>query len=910
MFATVAIDAPVDTPFDYHIPPEIVALDGGLQPGHLVEVAFRTAKQHGIVLDVHDESSVEATKPILARLDARPVVTPMQIALSQWISAQTLAPLGPCLWLWLPPGLTNQRDLLITLLDQDAQPADPLEAEVVALLRRRGRLLGRQLTRALPAKNWRAAVEGLRQAGSVAHEPALTPPTGRPTRSIQTASLAIHPNEITQAARHLERVSRTADLLEVIAAAPGPLPIKAARKAARATKANLDKLIAAGLVTLRDPETVALAVPPEDVAPQLNAFRKLDKPLRILKLLARSGDALDVSWVYAQADATLADLKKLEEEELILLGETPRWRDSVAERDFVPTAPPTLTPDQAAAWGQLEARLTDPPSDSEADGSRVILLHGVTGSGKTELYLRAIAQTLKQGRDALFLVPEIALTPQTIRRVAARFPGQVAVVHGKLSTGERYDTWRRARDGLIRVVVGTRSALFTPLPDVGLIILDEFHDHSYKQAPPLPLPYYDARRVAEAIARQNNGLLILGSATPDVETAYRAAQGAISKLSLPSRVLGHRTRIDELAERAGVLPRYRPESGATDALTIDLPPVEIVDMRLELKRGNTSIFSRALQTAITETLDRGEQAILFLNRRGQATYVFCRDCGYVASCPNCDTPLTYHRHGEHLRCHRCGHAAPVPGVCPRCVSRRIKYFGAGTQHIEQAVHELFPRAWTARWDGDTATLQEAHEAILQRFIDRKADILIGTQMIAKGLDLPLVTLVGVVSADVGLALPDFRAGERAFQLLTQVAGRAGRGVLGGRVILQTYQPDHYAVVAAAQHDYAAFYAQEIAYRRDMGYPPFRRLLRVVFHAPNEAQAQAEATRAAGTLQHRLRMLNMNSTELIGPAPCFFAKENNIFRWHVLLRGPDPTLALRDFTIPRGWHVDVDPVDVL
>jgi primosomal protein N' (replication factor Y) len=542
----------------------------------------------------------------------------------------------------------------------------------------------------------------------------------------------------------------------------------------------------------------------------------------------------------------------------------------------------------------------------------VFLLHGVTGSGKTEIYLRAIELTLAQGRQAIFLVPEIALTAQTVRRVAARFPKRVAVVHSGLTVSERYHTWRRAREGLIPIVVGTRSALFTPLPDVGLIVLDEEHDHSYKQSPPMTQPHYDARRVAEEMVHRNGGVLILGSATPDVETYYRAQQGEaherIHYLRLPNRIMGHRTRITELSDREGVIARYSPAS--SDAMMIDLPPVQVVDMRDELKAGNLSIFSRALQSELAKVLERDEQAILFLNRRGQSTYVFCRDCGYIVACRRCAMPMTYHRQGEAMRCHHCGYEQPIPSQCPACGSRRIKYFGAGTQQVETELRKLFPKACVVRWDADSASKPAMHEIILQQFIDHHANVMIGTQMIAKGLDLPLVTLVGVISADVGLALPDFRAGEHTFQLLTQVAGRAGRGLLGGRVILQTYQPNHYAVAAASRHDYAGFYGREITYRREMGYPPFRRMARLVFRYTSETQARAEAERAAEMIRERIARMRMTGTELIGPAPCFFRKIDNYYRWHLIVRGPNPAVALYTLDIGRGWQVDIDPVDVL
>ncbi len=1113
-YVNVAVDAPIDTTFDYHLPPE---LEQVIEPGHLVQVPFGTALQHAIVLSIHDDTPIEKTKPVHSRLDPRPVLTQKQIAIARQISKITLAPLGMCVWLWLPPGLTGHHDTVYHLIDENAEyngkPAveEPLEIELVALLKRRGTLRGDQLNIALHGKNWRAAADGLIKAGVIGKEHILTPPRVKP-KIVQTAALAIHPDEINARARaDLARPSKAADLIEVVAANDG-LEVKTAIKAAGATRAHVDDLITKGLLIARG-ETLLLGIPREDVQDWVDSLRKLEKPLRALRILAREGDPIDVSWLYAQADVTLQDLKKLEDEGLILLGEKQKWRDSLEERQFVSRIPPMLSVEQAAAWAVVEKALakvspqsltkTTPPENRphppaplsagreggktrskrsaverpmaswsrdfvgwsmplslyeklqpirrelrlkptpaedrlwesirsrntlgarfrrqhiierfvvdfycrdaqlviEVDGGihqytqeedalrqeflenlglqvirftneQVIedlpavlesiestlkkrlpavksseritpslstergtggegmiilpefgegqgsdspyfesfLLHGVTGSGKTELYLRAIDRTLQAGKTAIFLVPEIALTPQTVRRVAARFPGKVAVVHSGLSEGERYDTWRRARDGLVRIIVGARSALFTPLPNIGLIVIDECHDGSYKASPPLPPPYYHVRDIAELILKQSGGVLILGSATPDLETRYRAETGQITLLELPRRILGHREKISELSESAGVMPRYRPDDdGAMDALTIDLPPVRVVDMRDELKAGNTSIFSRALQDALEETLGRREQAILFLNRRGQATHVFCRDCGHVIACKNCDTPLTHHRVGEYLRCHRCGYTEPEPVQCPQCGSKRVKFFGAGTQQVELALNELFPRARTARWDGDTADSPEAHEAILQRFIDRKTDVIIGTQMVAKGLDLPLVTLVGVISADVGLHLPDFRAGERTFQLLTQVSGRAGRGLLGGQVVVQTYSPDHYAIRAASRHDYRAFYEREIAYRREMGYPPFRRMVRILFRFSTEMQARDEAERAANMIRHRMRSLNMSGTEIIGPAPCFFERENKLFRWHLLLRGPDPAAALRDLHFPRGWYVDSDPLDIL
>jgi primosomal protein N' (replication factor Y) len=379
---------------------------------------------------------------------------------------------------------------------------------------------------------------------------------------------------------------------------------------------------------------------------------------------------------------------------------------------------------------------------------------------------------------------------------------------------------------------------------------------------------------------------------------------------MPLRVLAHRERIAEQIQRLNApTARYTP-TDAADAVSTNLPLVHVVDMREELHAGNRSIFSRALRTALNEVLARGEQAILFLNRRGTSTFIMCRDCGYIASCPRCNTPLTYHGPREALVCHYCGYTRGQITTCPDCNSTRIKHFGQGTELIESAVQTEFPTARTIRWDRDTATGREAHEIILNHFSEGHADILIGTQMIAKGLDLPQVTLVGIMSADTALGLPDYRAGERSFQLLTQVAGRAGRGALGGRVILQSYLPEHYAIQAAAEHDYETFYRQELAYRQDQRYPPFRRLARIVFQYSIEARAQEEARRAAEFIQQRIIDGQFTASEVIGPTPCFFAKRNDQYRWHLIVRSPDPAAVLSTLDVGDGWFVDIDPVDML
>ncbi len=910
IYAEVAINVPIQNTFHYHVPEP---LQRDLRPGHMVQVAFRTKAEHAIVVALTKQRPPDLpanvqTKPIEAILHPQPVVTGQQLALAQWIAERYLSSVAAALWLYLPPGFTGGRDVLVTLLEPRAAAHDMFEHRVISLLNRRGALRGAQISNALADEkkaDWRKTVAALQDRAVVRVDQILRPPRIKP-RSIQTAMLAIHPDDIPAVAPTLGKKNRRADLLESIAGmGDGEHDLKQTVKLLGTSKGTLSKMADDGLLKLTD-TTVELAVPPNAVNDRLIELRKAEPQIRVLRVLSRENEPIDVSWVYAQTDTDVNDLKRLEEDELILLGEKTAWRDNPADQSHAQTQSPPLTDDQQAALQPIVAAIND-------DCHEVFLLHGVTGSGKTEIYLNAIQHALDAGKTALLLVPEIALTPQTARRVAGRFPNRVTVLHSGLSDGERYDAWRRAREGMVQVVVGARSALFAPLDAIGIIILDEEHDNSYKQSPNVEMPpfrsapHYDARTTAEQLARLHNAALVLGSATPDVETAYRAERESITALSLPRRILAHKEQVAAQQQRTGVRVRLEPET--RDLVSHDLPPVEVVDMRAELRDGNTNIFSRQLHAHLRETLSRGEQAILFLNRRGKSTYVFCRDCGYVVMCPNCDTPLIYHQDYV-MRCHRCGHQEPHPKQCLSCRSTRIKYFGAGTQHVEKALAAAFPSARVVRWDADTATDASQHEIFLHHFTQQQADVMVGTQMIAKGLDLPLVTLVGIVSADTALNLPDFRAGERTFQLLTQVAGRAGRSLLGGRVVLQTYQPEHYAVDTASRHDYRTFYQREITHRRDLGYPPFRRMVRILFRYPNAVQAQHEAEITADRVRKRIADMGMTGTELIGPAPCFFTKIAGHFRWHLLLRGPNPADVLRGMTFDKNWYVDVDPVDVL
>ena len=558
-------------------------------------------------------------------------------------------------------------------------------------------------------------------------------------------------------------------------------------------------------------------------------------------------------------------------------------RDPLAGREFAHRAPPRLTPAQEAAARAiaraLEARASGQPAG--------FLLHGVTGSGKTEVYLAALDKAVSLGQRAIVLVPEISLTPQTVRRFAERFPRRVAVMHSGLSLGEHFDMWQAVRDGRFDVVVGPRGALLAPQPDLGLLIIDEEHEWTYKQQD--SSPRYHAGRVARELCCLAGAVLVLGSATPDVESYFRAQEGDDQLLELPERV--------------------RPAAGG-GVETAPLPGVEVVDLREELKAGNRSIFSRPLARGIREALDSGEQVVLFLNRRGTASFVQCRDCGYVAECRSCSVALTYHEPERALVCHYCNRRAPLPASCPRCEGDRIRMLGLGTERVEEEVKKAFPAARTLRWDRDVTRGRDTHESILARFLAHEADVLIGTQMVAKGLDMPLVTLVGVISADTSLHLPDFRAGERTFQLLEQVAGRAGRGAKGGRVVIQTYTPEHPAIESAARHDYRGIAEREIAFRRRLGYPPFGRLAMITLSHTGAEYAREQAAATAQELKQKRRDLGLANIDILGPSPAFAHRVRGRWRWNILLRGSDPATILRGFPLRRGWTVDVDPISIL
>jgi len=658
--------------------------------------------------------------------------------------------------------------------------------------------------------------------------------------------------------------------------------------------------------------TVRLACTPHEAEQALSDLgrsgtKALARRQAIVKALMREPGPIDVSWIYAESGGNLTDLRNLSDRGLVVLGDSEVWRDPLDQYTFQPYEPPQLTTDQVNIWAEVKQGL-----EGAAAGRPIppMLLHGVTGSGKTEIYLHAVQDTLKRGKQAIILVPEIALTPQTVRRFSGRFPGQVGLIHSKLSPGERYDTWRRARSDKLGMVIGPRSALFTPFDNIGLIVVDESHDDSYHQSE--AMPYYHAREVAAAYAQLANAVCLFGSATPDLTSTYRCKKGKWQYLSLPSRILAHRKAVKAQLERLQVQDKdsnSRYTSLEADAEVIDLPPVSVIDMRHELQAGNRSIFSRTLQQSLANTVEHGQQAILFLNRRGTATYVFCRDCGHTMRCPKCEIPLTYHASQANLQCHYCNYKRRMPKTCPSCSSERIRHYGTGTQRVEEEVKALFPDVRTLRWDYETTRKKGAHEKILSHFVAHHADILVGTQMLAKGLDLPLVTLVGVVLADVGLSLPDYRTNERAFQVLTQVAGRAGRSPLGGQVILQTFQPEHYIIQASAHHSYNSFYDKELAYRRQLGYPPFTKLVRLETRHYDGNKAEQTAKKLGNQIRMWMAEEQRKATRLIGPAPCFFGRLGGIYRWQIVLSGPNPLSLLRGRNLD-GWRIEVNPPSLL
>jgi len=944
--AEIALSTPVGENGLYHYEvPDEWADDA--RAGVLAQVPFGARELTGVIFDPDAAPLAGRTlKPIKAVLDPTPVVTPAGIAVARWIGDYYNCPIPEVLAAMLPPGVGRRTTYRIARGDGATSPGRLTEAQcrVVDLVPMGGAVALDRLTRE-GGKGTAQAVASLVKRGVLARTATLSRMAG--PKTIRTAAWT------------------------------GQEPAKFLGPKGRA----------------------------------------------VLAVLRQAGGPLPVAELGRHVDGAAAALPPLQRQGLVTVAEEIVRRDPVAHRATTQTFPLPLTGEQRHALDAIVAAL-------RAGVAETFLLHGVTGSGKTEVYLQALAAAIELGRQGVILVPEISLTPQTMDRFAARFPGRVALMHSGLSEGERLDEWERVRAGQVDAVVGARSAIFTPVVNPGLIVLDEEHDSSYKQD---RTPRYHTREVARRLAEETGAVVILGSATPDVTSYYHATHGTYRLLEMTHRAVGaliphpmagrsieapappapseglsfappapsggawgdaspqtpakHTARVSEDADTgnpsrisrlhapsraatpavsntattltstrttvhrdvflAGVWgeasPQAPPEGagggegegdfsqtvpspaarekgsggegvspspasgrGVQGVRAAGLPPVEVVDLRQELHAGNRGVFSRALQGAMREALARREQIILFLNRRGSATFVNCRDCGFVARCLYCDLPYTYHGATEELVCHRCDDRIEPPKLCRRCNSWRIRYFGLGTQRVEEETRQLFPGARLLRWDRDVIAGRHGHEHTLDRFARGGADILVGTQMVAKGLDIPRVTVVGVISADTALNLPDFRAAERTFQTLTQVAGRAGRHALPGRVVVQTYAPEHFAIDAASMHDYTSFYEQEIRFRQEAGYPPFARLLRLVYSDKDEEVCRVEGERLAARLRAALTLVRQG--EVVGPAPCFIGKIEGRYLWQVLVRADDvhPLLPL----IPPGWTRDVDPMSLL
>lgn len=703
---------------------------------------------------------------------------------------------------------------------------------------------------------------------------------------------------------------REARVVDFLSGRDGPQRIRSMRKALSMGSVwpEVRSLTARGVVhhetvpppppSVKTRRTVTIVDSLETLIAREEAFGRAHRQKEAYDFLEAAGGSAELSSIVRDGGFSRSVVTGLEEKGLVAVTDEEEFRDPFA--DTVTGPPPNLTPtpDQRSALDTLVGAL-------DLESPAPFVLQGITGSGKTLVYIELLREVLARGKSAIVLVPEIALTPQTVSRFRAHFADEVAVLHSGLSDGERYDAWRRLLSGERRVAVGARSALFAPLDNLGAIVVDEEHDGSYKQG---EAPRYHARDLAVIRAKAHGAVCVLGSATPSLESWNNARTGRFERLLLPERVGG----------------------GA-------LPKVHLVDLRKdrkaaeEARRGTGTsergrgVFSSDLVAAVDGRLRREEQVILLLNRRGYSSFVQCRECGEVEQCENCSISLTYHRTTQRIVCHHCRFDAPAPKICPRCGSDDLNFRGLGTEQVERAAAETFPEARIARMDVDTTSGKWAHQRILERVERHEVDILLGTQMIAKGLDFPRVTLVGVVNADVGMHLPDFRASERTFQLLSQVAGRAGRSSSGGEVYVQTSMPDHYAIQAAVHHDLEGFASREIVEREAPPYAPHVRLINVLLSSPDQllvANAAEESARWMRALLERWAKgkADADGVEVVGPAPAPIERLHQRWRWHFLLRSPSPRALgdaaralMESHRLPAGdvrVALDRDPVALL
>ncbi|MFI2857617.1 primosomal protein N' [Paenibacillus sp. JSM ZJ436] len=803
--AKVIVDVPskdTDRPFDYLIPKR---LSPWVDVGSRVGVPFGNRTLQGFVVSLHLRSEVETSriKEIGEVLDFSPPLSRELVELSVWMKERYACRQITVLQSMLPTALKGKAERYVAL-------ADPGES----------------------------SVQDQHQHGV-----------------------------LFAAAPQTEGEQRMLDFVKQ----RGEVSLEQLNRAFPKDSASLKALLAQGLLReyqqIKDKlqkktmKAVSLSIGLAEARQALESFSsKAQRQKEVLSYIVDMEAFLPLSLqeVLTAVGVTAGTVKALADKGFINIQDMEVQRDPYKGRSFKPTEPLTLTAEQEHVYSRIVRKL-------ESRDHGVFLLHGVTGSGKTEIYLQTIQRCLEQERQAIVLVPEISLTPQMVERFKGRFGDRVAVMHSRLSQGERYDEWRKINEGRASVVVGARSAVFAPFQSLGLIIMDEEHETSYKQE---ETPKYHARDVAIRRASQAGAAVILGSATPSLESYFAARSKSQEDfepelLEMPTRALGNR-----------------------------LPEVRIVDMREELKDGNRSMFSRSLHEALAARLERQEQSVLLLNRRGYSTFVMCRSCGYVAQCGECDISLTYHQKANNLRCHYCGYAAPAPEVCPDCGSEHIRYFGTGTQRVEEELAKLFPGIRVIRMDVDTTTEKGSHEKLLKQFREKKGDVLLGTQMVAKGLDFPDVTLVGVITADSALNLPDFRAAEKTFQLLTQVAGRAGRHHLPGEVFIQSYTPDHYSIIHASGHDYLSFVKDELKHRKALHYPPYCRLILVTLSHEQLTVLVRAAENYAGDLKNKadrrgwfgsLDRFSAEALDVLGPVASPIPRLKNRYRFQCMIK---------------------------
>jgi len=856
LYARVVVDTGATSSIDsltYEIPD---GLAGRLGVGSCVLVPLASRQAVGYVIGFEETSPVEKTRAIISDLDSPVRLTEGMFRLAEWISARYLAPL-PRVVAGMLPGVMHCR----------------VQSRVESSKLRVQSSEGKDITDC---------------PGHVVPDRSSPDLQSVPACGADNMSAKMHPGQHVLDDQKLKVESpgekctpAEGELVKRIAAEDGGVSVESLGGDRATVQRLLRQLEKKGAVlrtwklippggkprVLRGvrliPDAAVNGALPEKQADAYRVIAGIGRDVSIAELTQRHG-------LTSSPIASLCKKGLLEEVDLVF-----RRNPSFARIEQVRVS---LSEDQTRAVEEIRGCI-------ESGSYRGHLLFGVTASGKTEVYLRCIERAMELGKTSLVLLPEIALTTQVMNIFKSRLGDAVAVLHSALSAGERCDEWARISEGEARVVLGARSAVFAPLENLGIVVVDEEHDGSYKQD---ISPRYNGRDVAVRRAEESGAALVLGSATPSVESFQLARDGVYKLLAMPSRI------------------ENRP-----------MPTVYIADLREEYALGKATIFSRKLEEGIRDRLERGEQVILLQNRRAYSTFLLCRDCGFVAKCPNCAVSLKFHAAARKLSCHHCGFEQRAPDACPKCESLRIRKFGIGTERVEEETKNTFPEARVLRMDRDTTSRKGSHASILGEFRTGEADILVGTQMIAKGLDFPNVTLVGVISADTSLNLPDFRASERTFQLISQVAGRSGRGAVPGEVVIQTMDPENYAIKCAVDHDYVAFFEEELELRRELAYPPFATLVNVLARSENDGAARAAVEELAEEIG-KLPMAARKGVKLAGPVPAVLSKLKNQYRWHLVLRSEDREAVLSVLRtvleanpgLRRKLTVDVDPMSML